>query len=144
MRQRAGAVAESGKALLGVVYLGGAAIHLVNWATNRAVYAELTQFVLFDWYRDLWVGAVLPNLGVLLPLLAAFEALLGVALLREDRYARPGLLAGAAFNLALTPLGFWWPSNVALAAGHLALLRYEFPRPSLSRVRGFLRRGSSA
>lgn len=131
---------ELGRALLGVVYVGGAAVHLFFWATNRALYGELTQYVLFEWYRDLWTDVVLPHLGVLLPTLAAFELLVGVAILLDDRVVKAGLTAGALFNLALTPLGFWWPSNVALALGHVALLRYEYPRSSFGSLRARLGR----
>lgn len=131
-------VAESARAGLGLVYVGGTAVHLLLWATNRAVYGELTQFVLFEWYRDLWTGFVLPNLLVLVPLLALFEALVAVAILANGRLAKAGLLAGAAFNVAIAPLGFWWPSNVALVAAHLALLRVGYPETTAGRVRTWL------
>lgn len=127
-------LAEGGRALLGVVYLGGAAVHLFFWATDRAVYAELSPFVLFGWYRDLWTGLVLPNLGVLVPTLAGFELLVGLGVLRGGRWTRAGLVAGALFNLVIAPLGFWWPSNVALALAHLALLRVEFPESTWARL----------
>ncbi|MFB6150860.1 MAG: hypothetical protein ABEJ40_03550 [Haloarculaceae archaeon] len=128
-------VAESTRALVGLVYLGGAAVHLLLWATNRGVYDELTEYVLSGWYRDLWTELVLPNLAVLLPLLAAFEVLVAVAVLSKGRAVRLGLAAGAGFNLAVAPLGFWWPSNVALAAVHAALLRVSYPSGTLDLVR---------
>lgn len=124
-------VAESARLLLGAVYVGGAAVHVVNWVSNRALYGEITPYILFDWYRELWSGLVLPNLGVLLPVLAVFELAVGVAVLQRGRLARVGLGLGALFNLALAPLGFWWPSNVALAVGHLALLRLDYRERSL-------------
>ena len=136
-------VAEPVRAVLGLVYVGGAAVHLAFWATNRGLYAEMTRHILFGWYRDLWTGQVLPNLDVLLPLLAVFEALVAVAILSHRRAARVGLAAGAAFNLALAPLGFWWPSNVALALLHVALLRVSYPETVLSRVRSRLGTGST-
>ncbi|MFB6172609.1 MAG: hypothetical protein ABEJ23_08745 [Haloarculaceae archaeon] len=128
---------ELARAAFGLTYLGGAVVHLVYWASNRAVYGELTEFVLFDWYRDLWTDLVLPNLGLLLPVLAAFELLLGVGVLSRGRIARVALAVGALFNVALAPLGFWWPSNVALAAAQAALLRYEYAETSLARLRGW-------
>jgi hypothetical protein len=118
--------AEVVRGALGVVYLAGAAVHLAFWATDRGVYAEMTPFVLFDWYRDLWTGLVLPNLAVLLPMLVVFETLVALAVLSKGEAARAGLLAGAAFNLAIAPLGWWWPTNVALAAVHVALLRVAY------------------
>ncbi|AGN00701.1 hypothetical protein L593_03750 [Salinarchaeum sp. Harcht-Bsk1] len=120
-------LADGTRLLLGLTYLGGAMVHLLFWATDRSVYADITQYVQFDWYRTVWTDLVLPNLGVLLPLLAAFELAVGVAICLAGRRARLGLAAGAAFNLVVAPLGFWWPSNVALAALHGLLLRREFP-----------------
>lgn len=125
---------ETGKASLGLIYLIGTAVHVYFWATNRAVYGEMTQFIVFDWYRGLWMDFVLPNLGVLLPLLAGFEAIVALAILSKGRLARIGLIAGAGFNLAVSPLGFWWPSNIALAALHIALLRFTYPSSTIDRI----------
>ena len=127
-------IGESGRALLGLVYLFGTGVHLYFWATNRAVYGEMTRFIVFDWYRELWTTLVLPNLVVLLPLLAAFEAVVAIAVLSKGRLVRLGLLAGAGFNLAVSPLGFWWPSNIALAAIHIALLRVPYPSNTFDRL----------
>jgi hypothetical protein len=131
-------ISELVRGVFGLMYVGGAAVHLAFWASNREVYGELTQSILFDWYRGLWADIVLPNLSLLLPILAAFELALGVAILREDRSAKAGLGIGALFNLGLAPLGFWWPTNVALAAGHVALLRYEYPETSFGRIKKWL------
>ncbi|MEF8975188.1 MAG: hypothetical protein V5A21_03045 [Halapricum sp.] len=131
-------IAESVRAILGLVYVGGAFAHLAFWATNRDMYAEITPHVQFEWYRDLWTGVVLPNVGVLLPLLALFEALVAVAILSNERVARAGLLAGAAFNVAIAPLGFWWPANVALAAIHLTLVPVTYRETTVGRMRSRL------
>jgi len=130
-------VAEVLRTVLGLVYGGGAAVHLVLWATNRTAYAEMTPYILFEWYRELWTGLVLPNLGVLLPLLAIFEAVTAVAILSKGRVARIGLLAGTVFNLAVAPLGFWWPSNIGLAAVHVALLRVPYSKSTMDQLRGW-------
>lgn len=131
------------RGLFGVMYVGGALVHLAYWATNRALYGEITEFILFAWYRDLWTDLVLPNLGILLPLLALFELVLAGAILSRRRYAKLGLALGAAFNFALAPLGFWWPTNVALAIVHLALLRFEHPESALRLVRSRVERSAS-
>lgn len=126
MRSYSRLVFELGRALFGLTYLGGATIHIYLWATNRGVYAEITQFILFDWYRNLWTGLILPNLGILLPVLVVAEVGMGLSILWKERTARAGLLAGGLFNLCVAPLGFWWPTNVLLAAGHIALAKVEF------------------
>lgn len=128
-------IAEGARAALGLVYLGGAVVHLFYWATNRDLYAEITQYIRFEWYQGLWTEVVLPNLGILLPVLALFELLVALAILSSDRFAKLGLAAGAAFNVAIAPLGFWWPANVALAAVHLALVRLAYPETTVGRVR---------
>lgn len=99
------------------------------------MYADITQFILFEWYRDLWTALVLPNLGVLLPLLAVTEVAIGLGILTKQEVARAGLLAGGLFNLCIAPLGFWWPTNVVLAVAHGALARVAFPRSTARVVR---------
>ncbi|MFC7193830.1 hypothetical protein ACFQL4_02850 [Halosimplex aquaticum] len=88
---------------------------------------------MFDWYRDLWTGVVLPNQGVLLPVLALAEGMIAVAVLSRGRRARTGLVAGAVFNVCVAPLGFWWPTNAILAAVHVVLFRVEFPESVVER-----------
>jgi hypothetical protein len=142
-RNRFAWVPELLRGLLGLTYVVGGLVHLAFWASNRAMYGEIIEFILFGWYRDLWTELVLPNLGVLLPLLALFELALAAAILSSGRGAKVGLAVGAMFNLALAPLGFWWPTNVALALAHLALLRFEFPVSSLRRARNRIARDRS-
>ena len=126
MRADHNLLSELFRAFLGLMFFVGGSIHAYLWATNQAVYTEITQFVLFDIYRAVWIGVVLPNLDILLPLLAVVEALVAIAILSKGQIARIGLTAGAAFNLAVAPLGFWWPSNVILAALHLVLLQETY------------------
>ncbi|MFT4891175.1 MAG: hypothetical protein ACI9YT_002099 [Halobacteriales archaeon] len=142
-RNRFAWVPELLRGLLGLTYVVGGLVHLAFWASNRAMYGEIIEFILVGWYRDLWTELVLPNLGVLLPLLALFELALAAAILSSGRGAKVGLAVGAMFNLALAPLGFWWPTNVALALAHLALLRFEFPVSSLRRARNRIARDRS-
>ena len=115
--------------MLGLTYLGGAVVHLWFWATDRSVYADITEYVQFDWYRAIWADLVVPNLGFLLPVLAVLELGIGLAICSSGRRVRFGQAVGAAFTLAVAPLGFWWPSNVALAVVHGLLLRRDFPDP---------------
>lgn len=140
MNRRTRTVVELCRGALGATYVVGAGVHLGNWLWNPSVYESLSQFVLFGWYRALWSGLVLPNLAFLLPLLAVFELALGFGILGSGRRVRLGLAVGGLFNLGLAPLGFWWPSNVALAAGQFALLRYEYPDTSFDRMRRWVRR----
>jgi len=115
-----------GRIVYAATYVVGGAVHLFLWWSDPGVYAEITPYILYDWYRSLWTGSVLPNLDVLLPLLAGFELLLAGLVLRRGRAARLGHGVGAAFQIGLAPLGFWWPVNVVLAAGHVLLVRYRF------------------
>lgn len=131
-------LAELTRTLFGITYIGGALFHLVLWTSNRGVYDEITSEILFGWYRDLWTGFVLPNLGFLVPLLAFIEVGIGVAILSKGRHTRRGLGLGTLFNICIAPLGYWWPYNVALAAGHLALLRFEYPETVLGQIRALI------
>ena len=131
--------AALGRVVYGAMYLVGGMIHLFLWWDDPNVYAEITPYILFDWYRVLWTGHVLPNLEVLLPVLAGFELLVGGLVLNQGRRTRLGHGIGAAFQVALAPLGFWWPANVVLAAGHVLLSRHQFRVASIADLRRRLR-----
>ena len=68
---------------------------------------------------------MLPNLEILLPVLAGVELLVAGLVLSWGRRVRLGHGIGAAFQVDLAPLGFWWPTNAVLAAGHVFLSRYQ-------------------
>ena len=132
--------AQVGRGLLGAAYLLGGVVHLFLWWSNPDVYAAITSEVLFGWYRGLWTEFVLPNLDALLPALAAFEFVLAGLLLSRGRAVRAGNGLGVVFQVALAPLGFWWPTNLFLAFGHAWLARYDFDEDAPS----VLRRGLGA
>jgi hypothetical protein len=131
--------AELGRVVYGAMYLIGGVIHLFLWWRDPGIYAEITPYILFDWYRVLWTGYALPNLEILLPVLAGVELLLAGIVLNQRRRARLGHGIGAAFQVALAPLGFWWPANAVLAVGHVFLLRYQFPVALIADLRRRLR-----
>ena len=131
--------AALGRVVYGAMYLIGGVIHLFLWSRDPGVYVEITPYILFDWYRVLWTGYVLPNLEILLPLLAGFELLLAGLVLSQGSRARLGHGIGAAFQVALAPLGFWWSANVVLAVGHVLLSRYQFPIALIADLRRRLR-----
>jgi hypothetical protein len=131
-----------GRLVYGVTYAVGGAVHLFFWWNDSDVYAEITPYIRYDWYRSLWTGYVLPNVDVLLPLLAGFELLLAGLVLSRGQTARLGHGVGAAFQIALTPLGFWWPANVVIAAGHVLLVRYRFQVGPITDLRRRLRRSA--
>ena len=127
--------AQMGRILLGAAYLLGGAVHLFLWWQDPGVYAAITSEVLFGWYRGLWTEFVLPNLAVLLPVLAAFEFVLAGLLSSRGRAVRAGNGLGIVFQVALAPLGFWWPTNFFLAPGHVWLARYDFDEDAVTVVR---------
>lgn len=137
------AVAEVARGLLGAAYALGGAVHLYLWWRDPGVYAAITSEVLFGWYRGLWTGFVLPNLGLLLPALAALEFVLAGLILRRGRAARAGNGLGIVFQVALAPLGFWWPTNLFLAFGHAWLAGYDFDEDALPVLRRRVRTGAS-
>jgi hypothetical protein len=131
-RATAGRLGNVLRLLLGLPSVGRAMVHLRFWATDRSVNGDITQCIQFDWYRVARSDLLLPNLGILLPVLAAFEIAVGVAICwRVAGRASDSLLARRSIS----------PSR-RLASGGRATscsrhstgsrLPHEFPNPVLA------------
>ena len=66
---------------------------------------------LWPWLADLWRGSVMANIEWLSLVTAAFELVLGVALLAGGRAARLAALAALGFFAFILVLGYSWPAQ---------------------------------
>jgi hypothetical protein len=121
--------------LLGASYLLGALVHVLLGLRAPETYAEFVDLTPWAAYGEAWRAFVVPNLGVLQPLVVLFELTVGLALLVRGRAVRAGHAGGAVFQLALVPSGPWGVINLGLAAVHAASLRASYPDSVVALVR---------
>jgi uncharacterized membrane protein len=127
----------AGRASVGVLFvIGGALLHVLNLATG-ADYAGFADPAHFEWVTDAWQAVVPSNAVLLIGLLAAFEAAVGVMALCGGRWTQLAYAGVVAFYLALWLFG--WIETVwvlAMLAPMLLLLRAEREAAAASRPTG--------
>jgi hypothetical protein len=97
-----------------LMLLGGAAVN----ATSLAVgvdYADFADDAKFGWVTDTWRAVVPPHEFLLIGLLVAFEATVGVMILSGGRLARVGLVGAIAFHVCLASFFSWFFTVYGLA-----------------------------
>ena len=122
---------------LAITYLLGGVAHLVLAATSLEFYESFADVALLGAYTDLWGEFVVPNLAVLVPLVALFELALGVALLWRGPAVRLAHAGGAGFQAALVLSGPWGPVNAVLAGIHAVAARRAYPTTVAGRLRAW-------
>jgi hypothetical protein len=76
--------------------------------------------------RDTWESVVVPNHGLFIGLLAAYEAVAGALVLIEGRVRQTALLSLIAFNVALLSFGWGYlPWSIALTVALVLLVRAD-------------------
>ncbi len=101
-----------GRVAVGVLMLlGGAVFNAVNLALGD--YASFADQAHFGWVTDAWRAVVAPNQYLLIGLLVAFEAVVGVLILSGGRRTQLGLVGAIGFHLALWLFG-WFVTIYAL------------------------------
>jgi hypothetical protein len=96
-----------GRIATGVLFtLGGALVHVLN-LVNDAEYADFADPAHFAWVTEAWRAVVPPNQLVLIGLLAAFEATVGVLALGGGRRTQLGYAGVLAFYSVLWLFGWF-------------------------------------
>jgi hypothetical protein len=96
-----------GRAAVGVLFLiGGAILHAINLATGGD-YTSFADPAHFAWVTDTWREVVPPNQTLLIGLLAAFEATVGILILSGGRRTQLGYVGVIGFYLALWLFGWF-------------------------------------
>lgn len=101
----------SARVVFGVVFLGGALVHAYFASFSPQSYAPFADTALWPWLADLWRGSVMANIQWLSLVTAAFELVLGAALLAGGRAARLAALAALGFFAFILVLGYSWPAD---------------------------------
>ena len=101
----------SARVVFGVVFLGGALVHAYFAFFSPQSYAPFADTALWPWLAELWRGSVMANIQWLSLVTAAFELVLGAALLAGGRAARLAALAALGFFAFILVLGYSWPAD---------------------------------
>jgi hypothetical protein len=93
----------------------------------------------YRWFFEHVVALAPPAFGLAA---GVGEIVLGCLMLAHGRAARLGLLGGALFLVAITPLGVWTLPNPLLAAGLVVLARRRWTTSAWQDVRGLFDRSA--
>lgn len=104
--RRAKAWLYVGRAGVGVLFVvGGALMHVINLIQGFS-YAGFADPAHVRWIADTWRSVVPPNQDLLMGVLAAFEAGVGVLILSGGRRTQLGLIWAVAFHACLWIFGW--------------------------------------
>jgi hypothetical protein len=97
-----------------LMLLGGAAVNAISLAAG-VDYADFADDAKFGWVTDAWRAVVAPHDVLLIGLLVAFEATVGVMILSGGRLAQVGLVGAIAFHVCLALFFSWFLTVYGLA-----------------------------
>jgi hypothetical protein len=126
-QRRPGRVAGVGRLAVGVMFTGGAVVHVAIVVTGTATYRQFADAAFIPFVKQAWVSVFMPHAALLGLLLAAFELAVGLLILAGGRKTTIGLVAAIAFHLGLMLFGWgFWFWSVPMLATLIALLRFDF------------------
>jgi hypothetical protein len=124
---RPGRMARVGRLAFGVMFTGGAAIHVAIVIIGTETYRHFADTAFIPFVKQAWLSVFMPHAALLGLLLAAFELAVGLLILAGGPKTRLGVLAAIAFHLGLMLFGWgFWFWSVSIFAMLVALLRYDF------------------
>jgi hypothetical protein len=122
-----GRVARVGRLAFGVMFAGGAAVHVAIVVTGTETYRHFADTAFIPFVRQAWLSVFMPHAALFGLLLAAFELAVGLLILAGARKTTIGLVAAVAFHLGLMLFGWgFWFWSVPILAVLVVLLRYDF------------------
>jgi hypothetical protein len=114
-----------GRAAVAVLFIvGGALLHVINLATG-ADYSGFADPAVSNWVTQTWESVVVPNAGLFIGLLAAFEAAVGVLALTGGRGTQVAYIGVIAFYSLLWIFGPEILFVLVMLPAMLVLLRAE-------------------
>lgn len=108
----------------GGMFLAGSLVNIALVSKSSHAYDSFADGSYWSFIEHTWHSAVVPNVYVLIPLLSAFEATVGVLILLP-RTRRLGVASAIAFSAALMLFGwgFWvWSLPVIFLLGYFWVL----------------------
>jgi hypothetical protein len=120
-------VARVGRLAFGVMFAGGAAVHVAIVVTGTETYRHFADTAFIPFVEQAWLSVFMPHAALFGLLLAAFELAVSLLILAGGPKTRLGLLAAIAFHLGLMLFGWgFWFWSIPMLAMLCALLRYDF------------------
>jgi hypothetical protein len=115
-----------GRAAVATLFLvGGALFNTMNFATGGD-YGEFADGSYLPFVTDTWRSLVAPNQDLFIPLLIAFEVVVGVLVLMGGRKTQLALVLAIAFHIGLMFFGWeYYPYSVAMIVAFGLLLYAE-------------------
>ncbi len=104
---------------------GGALFNTLTFATGGD-YSDFADASYLPFVTDTWHSVVAPNQYIFIPLLIAFEAVVGVLVLTGGRRTQRALVGAIGFHIGLMFFGWeYYPFSIAMIAAFALLLRAE-------------------
>ena len=98
------------RSLFAVVFIGGGVSHIFQGRVGAGGYAVFGDTALWTWLTNLWGSFVMPHIGWLTLVLAAFEVAAGMCLLLGGRWVWIAVVAILFFFSFLIVLGYGFPA----------------------------------
>ncbi len=115
--------------IFSIKFLIGSITNFLILIFKPGLYTTFADLSLLEAYRTAWADVVLPNLNVMILIVAAFEFALAILIASKEGAVQTGLVLAMAFMLFLIP--FWWAGgaliNIIFAVLLAWLARYDYP-----------------
>lgn len=98
------------RSVFAVVFIGGGVSHIIQGRLGADGYTVFGGTAMWAWLANLWDSFVMPSIGWLTLLLAAFEVAVGACLLLGGRPTRIAVVAILAFFSFILVLGYGFPA----------------------------------
>lgn len=129
-----------GRVALGVLFIAfGAVVNAIYLAMDNGYYDDFADASPFAFVKNTWHSLVVPNQGLFITLLIAFEATAGVLVLCGGRWTQVGLIGLIGFHVGQLAFGgVLWPWAIVMLVALVLLLRAErrpAPAPTTRHLR---------
>ena len=123
---------------------GGALFNTLTFATGGD-YSDFADASYLAFVTDTWHSVVAPNQSIFIPLLIAFEAVVGALVLTGGRRTQLALAGAIGFHIGLMFFGWeYYPFSVAMIVAFALLLRAEHEHSAAAAEAHAARKGHRA
>lgn len=115
--------------IFSIIFLLGSITNLFLLLTNPGLYTSFADLSLLETYITTWSDIVVPNINIMILMVAIFEFVLAFLIASKERAVHAGLILAVIFMVFLVP--FWWGGgaiiNILFIIILLWLVRFEYP-----------------